>query len=529
MEPGEFVGLIGPAGAGKSTLIRAASGIIPKLFKGDFHGRVLHDGDDIAGRKPSELAGRIGTVFQDYEGQLFSTNVLRELAFGPENLGLDKAELKRRVKEAAELTGLSGFMDREPQSLSGGQKQRLALASVLCLEPRLLLGDEPTTDLDPVGREGVFRVLLEIVRQGRGVVLVEHDVERLLETDRLVALKNGETAAAGKPVELLSDPDKCSRLGVSCPQLFEVFHGLGLAHRPRNVKEALSVLHKEGFVPRTRAVQPTAPSMEAPVLTVDSVSFQYTRNQNLLNDINLEIRRGEFVAILGANGSGKTTLIKLFNGLLKPARGQVLSRGEDIRGFAPSKLGRLIGLVFQNPDQMLFAANVREEIAFGLRNQGLSPELIKERTRLALDFVGLSGREEADPFAMTKGDRQKIAAAAILASQPEVILMDEPTTGLDSAEKNSMMNLLKHLNNAGHTVVIITHSIELAAAYAKRTVLMKDGAILADGPSRDVLSQPDILGQTSLTAPPCLELARMFNLNALTPAELADGLTRGEQ
>ncbi|MEW6266735.1 MAG: energy-coupling factor transporter ATPase [Thermodesulfobacteriota bacterium] len=525
--PGEFVGLAGHLGAGKSTLIRAATGLAPKLLKGRFSGRVLVKGESIERRRVADLAGTIGTVFQDFENQIFSTNVRRELAFGLENLGLDRRIMLERIARTAELTGLSDLMDREPQSLSGGQKQRLALASVLCLQPDLLLGDEPTTDLDPLGRRQVGQVLDRLVKSGHGVGLVDQDVDRLLDADRLVVLESGRVAAQGPPAEVLADPSFCLDHGLFPPPLFDLFARLGLAERPRRAEAAKAVLDRHGFRLKPEQTLSLEPEPSGPVLiAADGVSFSYPDSPPALTRLALEIKAGEFLALLGANGSGKTTLVKLFNALLKPSSGRVLFQGRDTAGLSPAEMGRHVGFVFQNPDQMLFAATVRDEVSFGLKNFGLPAGEIETRAAEALATVRLSGRESEDPFTLTRGERQKLAVASVLAYRPEVLVLDEPTTGLDAAEQTAMMELLVRLNRSGHTIIIITHAVDLASAYARRLVLLESGRLAGDGPPARILARDDLLAQAGLVAPENFRLGLMYGRPALTPAELAGSLTR---
>ena len=527
IDQGEFVGIAGATGAGKSTLVRCASGIVPKLFRGPFSGEVLIKGEPITKKRVAELAGTIGTVFQDFEAQLFSTNVRREFAFGMENLCIDRETMLRRIDQVAHLVGLSNFMNREPQSLSGGQKQRLALASVLCLSPDLLLCDEPTTDLDPIGKRDLLDILDTLVSSGNSVGLVEHDTERLISADRIIILRDGRIIASGKPAEVLSDSKFCIENGLFAPQMFALFSLLGLPEHPLSVEAAKEVLDSRGFIPK--AIPEGAEMPEpggSPLITAEDIHFSYLPNVPVLQGVSLEIKRGDFVCLLGQNGSGKTTMVKHFNAFLKSTSGRVFFEGTPVDEIGPAKMGRKIGFVFQNPDQMLFAANVFQEVAFGLRNYGIAEKDITRKISASLEAVGLDGKEEVDPFIMTKGERQKLAVACILACEPEVLVLDEPTTGLDAKEQIAMMDLLTTLNRAGHTIIIITHSVQVAAAYARRVILLESGKIIGDGTAREIFSKPDLLSRTNLIAPPCVRLGNMYGLSVLTVFELAESIKR---
>lgn len=527
IDQGEFVGVAGATGAGKSTLIRCVSGIVPKFFKGRFSGEIFLKGKPIKGKRVAELAGTVGTVFQDFEAQLFSTNVRRELAFGMENLCIDRETMLRRIAEVVQVVGLSNLIEREPQSLSGGQKQRLALASVLCLNPDLLLCDEPTTDLDPIGKRELLDILDRLVDSGSSVGLVEHDTEKLTGADRVAIMAEGRVVASGRPTEVLSDAEFCIHNGLLPPQMFALLSSLGLPGHPLSVEEAKVILDREGFIPKAnpRSAEMREPG-GAPLITVEDLHFSYIPNVPVLQGVSLAIKEGDFVCLLGQNGSGKTTMVMHLSAFLQPTAGRVLFKGSPVEEIGPAKMGRKIGFVFQNPDQMLFAANVFEEVAFGLRNYGTAEREIPSKVETALERVGLAGKEEIDPFIMTKGERQKLAVACVLACEPEVLILDEPTTGLDAREQTAMMELLTRLNRAGHTIIIITHSVQVAAAYARRVVLLDSGRIIGDGTAREVFSRPDLLSRASLLAPPCVRLGHIYGLSVLTIPELAQSLER---
>ncbi|MCX7049167.1 MAG: ABC transporter ATP-binding protein [Candidatus Sumerlaeota bacterium] len=527
IESGQFVGIVGATGAGKSTLVRCASGIVPKFFKGPFRGDVRVDGESLAKKRVSDLTGKVGTVFQDFESQLFSTSARLECAFGMENIGLDRAEMWRRIERVARMTGLEGLMDREPQSLSGGQKQRLALASVLCLEPEILLCDEPTTDLDSAGRADLFEALDGLSHADHAVVLVEHETERLARADRIVVLNQGRIAAQGPPAEVFADPDFCLRNGFQAPQMFALASRLGLAARPLSVEDARPMLERERFAAKSAHEFRDLPTLSGDALIqAHDVHFSYTRGLPALKGVSIEIKEGEFVAILGSNGSGKTTLVKHFNALLKPDAGEVLFDGVPVQKIGIAKMGARVGFVFQNPDHMLFAANVFDEVAFGLKNMNTPAQEIERQVGEALETVGLRGREREDPFIMTKGERQKLAVACVLACKPETIILDEPTTGLDAAEQTAMMELLSRLHRSGHTIIIVTHALDVAAAYARRVVLMSEGRIIADGAARRIFHDAPLMAQAGLVAPPCVQLGSALGIASLTVEELAGALTR---
>ncbi|MBU2549801.1 MAG: ATP-binding cassette domain-containing protein, partial [Proteobacteria bacterium] len=315
VSPGELVSLAGPHGAGKSTLVRCASGIVPQMLKGRFSGQVLVKGRPVSETRVAELAGVVGTVFQDFENQLFSTNVRLEMAFGMENIGLDRPTMIERIDQVAARVGLGHLMNREPHSLSGGQKQRLALATVLCVRPELLLADEPTTDLDPIGKGRIFEILAHLKAEGHGLLLVEHDSEHLIESDRVVLLHAGQVTEDGPPAGVLADPATCYRHGIFPPQLFELFARLNLPERPCSIDAAQTALVHHGFRPVAESGPADPPLPEAPLIRLENVVYSYSGGPPVLDALSLDIREGDFLALLGANGSGKTTLVKHLNGL----------------------------------------------------------------------------------------------------------------------------------------------------------------------------------------------------------------------
>ncbi|OGP59951.1 MAG: hypothetical protein A2V67_10405, partial [Deltaproteobacteria bacterium RBG_13_61_14] len=391
---GEVVGIIGRAGAGKSSLVLCLNRIIPHFFPGDFTGRVRLFGEDIAGRNTGELAGQVGVVLQDFESQLFSTAADLDVAFGPENLGLPREEISRRVEEALATVGLSGLAGRDPATLSGGQKQRLAFASVLALKPQILCLDEATTDLDPLGKLEVMAVVRKLAEAGTTLILVEHEAEELQPADRIVVLDQGKLVAEGPAEAILTDAELLERAGVRPADAVLVALRLGLkGHRFQTGATELktgatpiSAIREAGFIfseEKKRAIEAEDKRREqglgAEVLRVESLVYRYPNGVEALSGVDLRIRQGDFVAIVGQNGSGKTTLVKNLNGLLRPSSGAVFLDGRDLFGRKVAELGREIGFVFQNPDHQIFSPRVFDEVAFGPKNYGLSEQDVAER------------------------------------------------------------------------------------------------------------------------------------------------------
>lgn len=526
VEEGTFVVVMGHEGAGKSTLCYTLNALVPRFFGGEYAGRVVVLGVEVAKAKVAEMAPRVGLVFQDFEAQLFSTSIELEMAFGPENLRLPRDEIERRIDRYLRFVGLAEMRRREPASLSGGQKQRLAIASVLALEPAVLVMDEPTTDLDPIGREEVLSISDMLRQEHRTLLVVEQDPGAATDADQVWLMREGEIVAQGSPRQVLTDLALLESCGVQPPPTVALFRALDWPGQPLTPKEAIALIRQHNLAhPHPLVVNGRTADGRPVILDVRDVDYIYpTREVEALKGVSLQIRQGEFAAIVGQNGSGKTTLAKHLNGLLKPTRGEVLFRNQPVQAIRRTEIAQRVGYVFQNPDHQIFSSTVREEVGFSLKMAGLDEKTIRDRVAEALEVVGLSGYEEEVPFTLTKGERQRVAVASVLAAQPEVIILDEPTTGLDYRHLWSMMEMLRTLHRQGHTVIIITHSMWVTAEYAERVLVMKDGRILLDAPTRAAFAEERVLAEASLRPPPLLRLGNYLGTSALTLEAMVEEL-----
>lgn len=528
IDDGTFLAVMGHGGAGKSTLCCALNALVPRFFKGKYQGRVMVKGYEAAKHQVAQMSHIVGLVLQEFEAQLFSTNVELEMAFGPENHCLPRPEIERRIQRYLTFVGLENLRQREPASLSGGQKQRLAIGSVLAMEPKILVMDEPTTDLDPQGREEVLSIAKSIREEGRTLLIVDHEPETAADADRVWLMRDGRMIAQGPPAEILVDMSTMESCGIKALPMVKLFHSMGWPGSPLTVEAAISLIEGYNLIQRRERKPPAATSNRTkatPILKAEGLRYVYpTPHIEALKGIDLFIREGEFIAVLGQNGSGKTTLAKHFNGLLKPTSGHMLVRGRSTTTYSHRELARLVGYVFQNPDHQIFARTVQEEVGFGLKVLEEKPKTIEERVAKALEVVELQGYEQKVPFALTKGERQRVAVASVLAAQPQVIILDEPTTGLDDRHQRNTMEILKRLNRNGHTVIIITHCMWVAAEYASRTIVMKDGRILSDGPTRAVFSDEARLAEASLRPPSLVRLSNWLGTKALTVEQMVKEL-----
>ena len=533
VQRGEMVVVMGATGAGKTTLAKCLNRTIPAFQGGMLSGEITLLGRRLRDEGVAELAGIVGLVSQDFEAQLFATNVMQEVAFGMEQLGVPADEMRQRLPRALAAVGLGGFERRDPATLSGGEKQRLAIAATLALQPTILVFDEPTTDLDPIGKLEIFAVLAAMRRDGYTLIVIEHEVAAAEVADRVIIMSEGRIVADGVPAHVLARVEFLDQHGVRPPDLSRLAARLGLDPPPGSLDEAERVIRGLGTSLRSEKVvdemrshpsppRTPGPDLQPPVLVeAENVAYRYVDGNAALHGVNLQVREGEFLALIGQNGSGKTTLAKHLNGLMRPTQGRVLLRATNISTLPLNRVASDVGYVFQNPDHQIFAASVFDEVAFGPRNFGVSEIEVQGRVATALNAVGLRGLEAEDPFLLSKGHRQRLAVASLLALQPQLLILDEPTTGLDYGEQRRMMDLLKRLHQQGMAVLMITHSPWVVAEYAKRGVLMSAGRILFDGELHALFAEQALLEQAHFRAPDITRLSRRLGFTALSVEEFA--------
>jgi energy-coupling factor transporter ATP-binding protein EcfA2 len=449
VEPGEFVLLTGPSGCGKSTLARCLNGLIPHAIPAELSGQIIVDGRVTTHCSVAELATTVGLVFQNPATQLFNLTVAEEVAFGPRNLGLDEGEVARRVERALEATGISSLRDRSISMLSGGEQQRLAIAAVLAMGPRVLVLDEPTSSLDVRGMHEVMATLARLnAEAGVTILVIEHrlgEVTRL--ASRTVILDQGRVVADGATGDIFDQRELLRHLGLRRPS-------------DELQEDWADLLHPNG--------RPSAP----PIVELRDVEAGYGSTM-VLRSLDLTLHAGEFTALVGDNGAGKSTLARVLAGLLKPRQGEVrLGNGQRL---AP---GCDVGLLFQNPLHQLFCDTVEEEVSFGPSNFGCFETADLESLLRATDLNDL---RRQPVHALSSGQQQRTALAAVLALRPQLVILDEPTMGQDWQHLSTFMDFLVELNQAGCTILLITHDYKLVHRYARRILLLRDGRIVADG------------------------------------------------
>lgn len=558
---GECVAILGPTGAGKSTLACVINGTVPRFIEGTLTGDVVVDGQIPNDVGTAQMASRVGLVFGDPDTQLFGMTVEEDVAFGPANLGFDYETIMERITRAIEGMRLQGLEQRAPHRLSGGQKQATAIAGVYAMLPKIMVLDEPTSMLDPEGKARVFSIIRDLNKSlGMTVILIEQEVDDILElADRVFVMKSGEFVLGGTPDEVFAAVDVLKEVGIRVPSIVEFGNLIGAQKTPFSVEEAVSIAKdgawKEaadrdasptvevaapGVEATAPAVEETAPAMEAAALAAEAtvpaveavdLEFRYPMGVKALDGANLKVYPGEFVAIVGQNGAGKTTLTRHFNGLLRPSAGDIRLFGKSVLNEPTASLCATVGYVFQNPDEQLFCDTVEDELRFGPMNIGMDKDRMEEAIRDILLDIGLDRYRQVWPRYLTKGERQRLALASVVAMEPEILIVDEPTTGLDWLESLQILDYLERLRREkGKTILIITHDMNIVSLYAKRVVVMANGRVVGEGTPREVFSQPKLMEQAYLRRPQIADLSdTLWGEVLLTPHEAADRLKRSSR
>lgn len=544
VEEGTFVGLIGPSGAGKSTLASAITGAIPHHYRGRLFGSTLVAGLDTCEASLTDIAKVAGSVLQDIDAQMVASVVEDELLFGLENFGIDHREIEGRIASALDAVGIADLRHREIATLSGGQKQKVAIAAILAMTPRVIVMDEPTSALDPASARDVFEVLRRAKElTGMTVILIEQTVALLAEyCDRVVVIDQGRIALDGTPTDVFSRGETLRAIGVDTPRTVRISNSLAETGLAPNDSPALTLDGAESLVagilapglsesspivPRTLGDRPDARNTvdERPIIVdVAGAAYSYGTGQAGIEGIDLTVRAGEILAVVGQNGAGKTTFTKLLNGLIKPSAGVVRIAGLDTRTTPVSVLASHAATLFQNPDRQLCRNTVVEEISFGLELQGAPADAARERALHVAATFGLP--ENASPFNLSRGQRQMVALASVVALEPELIILDEPTSGLDYRECMTVMETVRQRALDGAAVVMVCHDMEVVSDFADTLAVMAEGRLIEVGPSREVFANDALLAHARIAAPcvPALgkRLAARFHPSFAHITEVAD-------
>lgn len=495
IEEGEFILVAGGSGSGKSSLARALAGLIPDFYGGRVGGKVYFQGQDIRAMDRGKLAREVGTVFQDPEKQIVQTHVEAEIAFGLENLGLDNEEMQRRVAEVVCFMDLGQIRGAFTANLSGGQKQKLALASVLAMQPRVLVLDEPTSQLDPVSAEDVLNLVKRLNEEmGFTVIIIEQRLDRCYHlADRVLVMERGRITCDGSAREVAR---KTSRDGAPfLPPVARFFAGIEAPSLPLTVKEGRKLLRSCIIIERDMGLRPAAGKVggshadlaaRGSAVRLKNLWFTYPGGQEVLKDVTLDVGEGEFVAVLGENSAGKSTMLRQLAGLLRPDRGTVQVLGKDVGRNGFKEIRRHTAYLSQNPNDYLFQDTVEGELLFTLKNFGLKETSAVDEM---LDRFRLARYRRKNPRDLSSGERQRVALASVLVTSPCLIILDEPTRGVDFRLKDELGRFLQEETVKGRTVIVVTHDVEFAAEYAARIVMMSSGRVVSDGEKHEVLGK----------------------------------------
>ena len=496
---GEKVLILGPSGSGKSTLAQCLNGIIPNIHKGQAQGQVRIAGQNIFKQSIYDKSQLVSTVLQDPDGQFIGLTVAEDLAFALENDCANQSKMKDKVALWAERLDLTSLLNYRPQDLSGGQKQRVSLAGVLIDESPILLFDEPLANLDPKSGQETIDLIDKIHKEvGATTIIIEHRLEDVLyrPVDRILLVNDGTLLFNGSPDELLSSTLLLEN-GIREPLYVTVLRQLGFDTRDAQNLSQLDALDLSDLVLPDRVLKDKRDSLSDSILKVEGLSVSYGDNPAIIEDMSFSLKKGERLAIVGKNGAGKSTLAKALCGFV-PSQGKLTYKGQDISQDSIAERSERIGFVLQNPNQMISHTMIFDEVALGLRLRGIEETEVEERVHEVLKTCGLYSFRKWPISALSFGQKKRVTIASILVLKPEIIILDEPTAGQDYKTYTDIMNFLDSLQKQGHTIVMITHDMQLMLEYSDRCLVVVEGEIIADDNPVTILNQKDLLESANL-------------------------------
>ncbi|MBE6024502.1 MAG: ABC transporter ATP-binding protein [Cellulosilyticum sp.] len=518
---GEKVLIVGPSGSGKSTLAHTLNGLIPFNTEGKISGSLKINGKETKSLSIFEISQMVGTVLQDPDGQFIGLTVAEDIAFSLENRCVSQAEMHKRVWDTSKLVEIHEHLNMAPQALSGGQKQRTSLGGVMVDDVDILLFDEPLASLDPATGQLAIELIDQLNQETKKtIIIVEHRLEDVLHApiDRIIVMNKGEILADCTPNELLQT-SLLTETGIREPLYITALKYAGCELKELNHLDVLDELDVTPYKEKLEAFLVNSSTLkessEAEVLLeFDHLCFSYDQTRPLLQDINFKVRKGDMLSIVGRNGTGKSTLSKLICGFYKPTNGRILLHGKDTLKLSIKERSNAIGMVMQNPNQMLSKPMIYDEVALALRLKGLPEDEVKQRVYETLKVCGLYPMRNWPISALSYGQKKRVSIAAILVANPEILILDEPTAGQDFKHYTELMEFLKSLNEQGITIIMITHDMHLMLEYTSRSIVVAHGKLLADSTPVKVLSNPYLVEQASLKETSLYTLAMKANLKS---------------
>ncbi|ENO1847655.1 ABC transporter ATP-binding protein [Vibrio vulnificus] len=520
IEKGEKIVIVGPSGSGKSTLGQCLNGLIPHAIKGEVSGSLTINGQETATFAMHQFTEQVGTVLQDTDSQFVGLSIGEDIAFALENQLTANIEMYSLVKATAKMVDLEQMLQRSPHDLSGGQKQRVSLAGILVDDVDILLFDEPLAALDPKTGKRTIEIIDELHRKtGKTVVIIEHRLEDVLHrhVDRIILMEGGEIIADATPDELLASP-LLAQYGIREPLYLTALKSAGchlaLDDHPSSLSELPLANYQHAMADWFHQANTTNNHIRSEtLLDVRNLTYSYDGEKNALEGVSFNVQRGEFVSILGKNGSGKSTITKLIMGVIEPDDGTMYLNGQDLSELTIFERSQKVGVVMQNPNHMISHHMIFDEVAFGLRNRGWDEQQVNDKVLEVLELCGLSKYRHWPIEALSYGQKKRVTIASILALEPELLILDEPTAGQDYRNYTSMLSFIEKLNRElGITVVIISHDMHLVLEYTTRSIVIADSQLVADAPMTDVFSNPALLDRANLTTTSLYELATRLNI-----------------
>lgn len=516
---GEKILIVGSSGSGKSTISHCLNGLVPSFYEGEISGSLKINGKETKNQSIFELSQHVGTVLQDPDAQFIGLTVAEDIGFKLENTGVHQSEMIETVKSISKMVGIDRHLHSAPHQLSGGQKQRVTLGGVMVDQANILLFDEPLANLDPATGKIAMELINDIHQKTNStIVIIEHRLEEVLQIDidRIIVINEGEILANVSTNELLS-ANLLENLGIREPLYITALKYAGCEITPETEPKNIDSIKIDSYINKlTRWFHRTGKFKklvdDEVVLELKSIDFCYRQNEKIIHNVSFKINKGEMVSIVGKNGAGKSTISKLICGFYQPTNGDIFFEGKDMKHLSIKERAEFIGIVLQNPNQMISQTSIFDEVALGLKFRGVSQDEIKERVMKTLKVCGLYEFRNWPISALSFGQKKRVTIASVLVLNPKILILDEPTAGQDYKHYNEMMEFLKELQDSGMTIILITHDMHLMLEYTKRAIVFSDGQIIADDSAANILTNSEVIKQANLKETSLQQLAKKANI-----------------